>query len=102
GKWMDGRRQHGLSTVGNQITDPLAVDIPRARRRDIRAVVKPRLTLLSDLLNRRLRQHLGDRYFDPRVVGIDVHTDQAMRGASADDADAGVALTPGGEIFSAR
>src|SRR5262245_47959791 len=27
---MDGWRQHGLATVGDQIADPFAVDIPRA------------------------------------------------------------------------
>lgn len=99
---MDGWGQHRLSAVGDDVAHAPAINVPGTRGGDVGPVVEPRLALLSDLLDRRLRQHLGDCCFDPRVVGIDVHSNQAMRGASANDADAGVALAPGGEIFSAR
>src|SRR5262249_1360200 len=102
GLLVDGWRQPRLSAVGDDVAHPPAINVPGTRGGNVGPVVEPRLTLLPDLPDRRLRQHLDDRRFDPRIVGIDVHTDQAMRGTPADDADAGVALAPGDEIFSAR
>src|SRR5262249_41095222 len=91
---MDTRRQHSLPAIGDQITNPLTVNIPRARRGDIWTVIKPGFPFCADLLNRRPRPRLHDRRFDGDVVAMDVDGDGAVQGLAATHADAGIAVAP--------
>src|SRR4030095_11388040 len=91
---MDGRWQHRLPARPDQVEHALAVDIPALRFLDLWPVIEQRLAFGARLLHRALRQDVADRRRDARVLGVDIETDHAIAGRTANNTHAGIAALP--------